>query len=553
MHRNQGAPVDNWPKLCHSFGVRRRFSAGWHGVLSIEPRAAEEEYDEGQDVSAEPLQQIAVVCIEGPIEQRAGWFGPGFDSIRACFEAALASDAVAVILKINSPGGAAAGNIECARAMVAAKEKSGKPVWTFADEAAYSAAYALACVGDKIFLPESGGVGSIGCLCVAADMVKMAKMQGVNAVVVRSGEQKAEGHPLIPLTDATLARFQSRVDSLAGGFAEFVSEERGVSPKRLLSLQGACFYGKDAVTKGLADGVMSWDAMVEKLAAQVVPLDGMAQRVSSQSRGSKTTLHEASRMTLEQMKAALAAAQAAGNTAKVKSLQAKIAAKKAEEADEDEEEEKNDDESKKSSAPPPPKKPDGDDDDDDDDEDSEEDADEPEEEEEETKKTTTVKTYRRSKKAQASLGASVAELFPGLTTAQINGRIAAMKQSDAATSKLRAEMDDLKREQRASKVNALISSGRKAGKITKAQEESLRAQGMAKNGLNWLREFLDATPARVTTLEDAGVTPSLDTPMTAGGVTVLENTICTRMGVAPADFVKQKQAGTTFVLTRSST
>ena len=256
-------------------------------------------------------------------------------------------------------------------------------------------------------------------------------------------------------------------------------------------------------------------------------------------------------MTLEQLKAALAAAQLAGNTAKVKSLQAKVAAKKAEEADEDEEEEKADDESKKSSAPPPPKKPgkDDDDDDDDDDEDSEEDEEEPEEEEEETKKTTTVKTYRRSKKAQASLGASIAELFPGLTTAQINGRIAAMKQSDAATAKLRAEMDDLKREQRAGKVDGLIKSARKAGKITAEQAESLRAQGMKKNGLNWLREYLDATPARVNTLEDGGLVPSLEMPG-AGGLAVIETTIATRMGVTTEQFAKQKSAGTTHVLTR---
>lgn len=246
-------------------------------------------------------------------------------------------------------------------------------------------------------------------------------------------------------------------------------------------------------------------------------------------------------MTLAQLKAALAAAQAAGDAAKVSSLQAKIAAKKAEDAEEEEEEEKGEDESKKSPMP--------DDDGDDDDDDGE---DEPEEEEEETKKTTTVKTYRRSKKAQASLGASLAEMFPGLTNSQIAGRIAAMKQSDAENAKLRSDVDELKRAEKAQKVDALIKSGRKAGKITKAQEESLRSQGMAKNGLNWLREFLDATPSRVTTLEDGGLAPSLETPG-AGGLTVLESTIATKMAISAEDFAKGKQVGVTFTLNRSAT
>jgi ClpP class serine protease len=534
--------------------VIRTFSAGWQGVLAIEPRAALAEYEEGdRDPATEtPVPTIAVVCVEGPIEQRAGWFGVGFDTILASFRAALESDADAVVLKINSPGGDAAGNIECARAMVAAKEAAGKPVWAFADEAAYSAAYALACVADRIYLPDTGGVGSIGCLCVAADMTEMARKAGVKAVVVRSGARKAEGHPLIPLDKDTLDRFQSRVDGLADIFAGFVAEQRGGKPGRYLALQGACIYGQDAVAKRLADGVMSWDAMIEKLAAQVEPLDSLAQSVSPLRSTSRAQQREGvSVMTLEQLKAALAAAQAAGDAAKVASIQAQIASFRADEESEDEDsEEESEDESADEESD---EESDDDGDDDDDDDDDGKKKDDPEEEEEETKRTTTTKTYRRMKKQNASLGADVRALFPGLSAAQIKGRLAALKQNQSATEKLETKVKKLEAKDRASKVDALIKSGRKAGKITRAQEDSLRAQGMKSGGIAWLKSYLDATPATVRTSEDGTFTPSLDMPG-ANGMSVLENTIASRMGIAPDQFIKQKaQMGpgvTGIILTR---
>lgn len=519
---------------CATFAiVRRSFATGPQTFLAIEPTAALQEYDEGQDTTQEQQQQIAIVCIEGPIEQRAGWFGPGYDSIRACFEAALASEAAAVVLKINSPGGAAAGNIECARAMIEAKKASGKPVWAYSDEAAYSAAYALACVADRIFLPDTGGVGSIGCLCVAADMTEMVKKAGIKAVVVRSGKRKAEGHPMLPLDAETLASFQSRVDDLAQIFAEFVAGSRGVSPKRLLSLEGACFYGQDAVSKRLADGVMSFDAMLGKLAAQLGTLDGMAQGVPSL--GSLASVQKAkgvSPMTLEQLKAALAVAQAAGDSAKVASIQAQINAllgRSAEDSEEESEDEGSEEES------------------DDGGDDEGDDEDEPTEEEEETKRTTTTKTYRKSKKNQAAVASVVEEVFPGLSAAQVRGKLMALRDGQSSSKKLEAKVKTLETENRRGEVNKLVARGVRQGKISPAQKDFWVKQGMRADGLEALKEYL-LTASPVVSTE--ALTPSLETPMTPGGLTVLESTICMRMGVTPEQFSKQKAAGTTIVLTR---
>lgn len=526
--------------------MRRVFTTTGDRVFAINPRAVAQEYDAGeQEPEVDGTPEIAVLCIEGPLEQRAGWFGAGYDTIRGKFEALLASDASAIVLKINSPGGDAAGNIECARAMVAAKEAAGKTVWAFADEAAYSAAYALACVADRIYLPDTGGVGSIGCLCVAADITEAVRKAGINAVVVRSGERKAEGHPLIPLDDATLERFQERVDGLANVFAEFVASQRGGKPGRFLALKGACLYGADAVKAGIADGVMSLDAMLGKLAAQLVPLDQSGTGVPSlrsqgpRAQGKKT--NEASTMTLEQLKAALAAAQAAGDSAKVASLQSQIEALRArsdEEADDEEDNASDEDAEEEESE----------EDSEDDGDDEDEDDDEPEEEEEETRRSTTTKTYRRSKKQEAALAASVREIFPDLTPAQIKGRLMALRDSHATTKKLEARVKTLTTQSKRQEVQKLVSRGVREGKIPPAQREYWASQGMKKGGVESLKEYL-ATAAAVVPAE--GLAPSFDGASQNGALTVLESTIATKMGVSTEAFVKQKAlmgAGTTGII-----
>ena len=47
--------------------------------------------------------------------------------------------------------------------------RASKPVWAFVAESALSAGYALASQADRIILPRTGEVGSIGVLLVHAD------------------------------------------------------------------------------------------------------------------------------------------------------------------------------------------------------------------------------------------------------------------------------------------------------------------------------------------------------------------------------------------------
>lgn len=206
---------------------------------------------------------VGIISIVGPIVQYGGWWYDGHCSIQARIARALSDPrASAIVLEINSPGGVVAGCFDAVRAIRAMIREIGKRVFAFAGDGAYSAAYAWACVADEIHLPDTGGVASIGVLSVMFSWSRMNADMGLDVAVIRSGNQKADGHPDLPLDPAAVSREQAEVDRLARIFAEYVSESRGQTADVLLSLQGATVHGQAAVDAGLANSVTTFSAVL---------------------------------------------------------------------------------------------------------------------------------------------------------------------------------------------------------------------------------------------------------------------------------------------------
>ena len=212
----------------------------------------------GNDAAAKPYRMegdVAVVTIEGPLDTRGGWWWDGYDAIRERVDAALADPkARALVLAIDSPGGMAAGNLDAAGGLRSAIEAAGKPCVAHAGTMACSAAYALACAAESIFVTVDGTVGSIGIIATVYDRTKANEERGLDVRVVRSGALKADPHPDVPLTDASVSRVRARINELAGMFAGWVSSRRPQMGDPL-ALQGASVHGADAVARHVADQV----------------------------------------------------------------------------------------------------------------------------------------------------------------------------------------------------------------------------------------------------------------------------------------------------------
>lgn len=210
----------------------------------------------GDRLPFQRLGRAAVVDVSGALAQRSSWFWQGYDEIKDTFAQALADrETDGVLLRIDSPGGMCAGCFEAVAEMRQMASEAGKPVVAYADEMAYSAAYAIAAVADVIVLPASGGAGSVGVIAAYVDMSKAYEQMGVRVAVVASGSRKTDSHPAVPLTDAAIERLRSDVMTLAGIFFDHVAKSRGMTVEAVKALQAGTFLGQAAVDVGLADAV----------------------------------------------------------------------------------------------------------------------------------------------------------------------------------------------------------------------------------------------------------------------------------------------------------
>jgi signal peptide peptidase SppA len=214
---------------------------------------------------------VAVIPVEGTLVQKLESVRPysgmtGYDGIRQAFGAALEDPEVrAIVLQINSGGGEVAGCFDLVDAMYAARGV--KPVWAILSENAFSAAYAIASAADRIIVPRTGGVGSIGVICMHVDWSRALEGAGLTVTFIHYGDRKVDGHPEVPLSPEALADFQADIDAMGELFVQTVARNRGLDANAVRATQAGCFLGDKGVAKGLADAVMAPDVAVQALLA----------------------------------------------------------------------------------------------------------------------------------------------------------------------------------------------------------------------------------------------------------------------------------------------
>ena len=204
---------------------------------------------------------IAVIEVAGVLIHRGGWIGQSsgqtsYEGIAAQIEAAASDPAVrGLALEIDSFGGEVAGVFDLADRIRAIRAR--KPVWAFVAEHAFSAGYALASQADRILLPRTGALGSIGVVVLHADLSGQLDQDGVRVMLIHSGQHKVDGNPYQPLPEAVRDDIQREIDVLRFLFAETVAAGRSgkISQEAAMASEAATFRGADAVAAGLADDV----------------------------------------------------------------------------------------------------------------------------------------------------------------------------------------------------------------------------------------------------------------------------------------------------------
>ncbi|NKE43390.1 S49 family peptidase [Roseomonas frigidaquae] len=263
-------------------------------TLNLVPRAMDQEDEAAarQRRNRRPYhvtaQGVAVIPLLGVLVMRAGQITPDCTELRSyqSIEAEMAQalrdpDVRSLLLDFDSPGGEAAGCMELATRI--AGHRGGKPIVAYVQPSAYSAAYALASAADRIVLPATGGVGSIGVVALHVDRSAEDQQRGHRYTWIAAGARKLDSNPHAPLTDAAQARIQAEVDRLYGMFVQTVARNRafaGLTADLVRKSEAGLFFGENAVAARFADQVGSYaDAL--RLAAELATQPGRG-RVSAQ-------------------------------------------------------------------------------------------------------------------------------------------------------------------------------------------------------------------------------------------------------------------------------
>lgn len=200
----------------------------------------------GSDVSF-GTEPVAVVKIEGPIYE-------SLDTLKELEELREDNDVKAVVVRIDSPGGAVAPSQELFEQLK--KLRANKKVVVSMGTLAASGGYYIACAADKIMASAGTITGSIGVIIEGFGLQDLLRKIEVENRVIKSGLYKDAGNPFRHMEEFEREYLQGISDNLYQQFLTAVSENRKIPMEKMRELaQGKIYSGQSALEVGLVDAL----------------------------------------------------------------------------------------------------------------------------------------------------------------------------------------------------------------------------------------------------------------------------------------------------------
>ncbi len=211
---------------------------------------------------------VAILPVSGPIVPKANMFSSisgatSLDILSLDLQEAINNPSVhTIMLDVDSPGGAVTGVNQFAEMVKDASSE--KKVVAYVQGTGASAAYWIASAASEIILSETACVGSIG-VVVSTSVQEAADADGYRDVVVTSSNAKNKRPDLA--TEEGRAILRQTLDDIETIFIQTVADNRKVSTATVKSEfgQGGVFVGAQAVNAGMADRIMSFEALMDEL------------------------------------------------------------------------------------------------------------------------------------------------------------------------------------------------------------------------------------------------------------------------------------------------
>lgn len=194
-------------------------------------------------------QKVAILPIEGEILDAR-------DTVELLRRYNDNSTVKAIVVRINSPGGAIAPSQEIYSEIRRMRAQSGKPVVASVDSVGASGGYYIAAACDEIVANPGSITGSIGVILDWMNVADLMHWAHMKRETITSGAMKAAGSPYRELTDGERQYLQRIVLQLHQQFVKAVAAGRigKISEQQIAGLaDGRVFTGEEALQLHLID------------------------------------------------------------------------------------------------------------------------------------------------------------------------------------------------------------------------------------------------------------------------------------------------------------
>jgi len=203
-----------------------------------------------------PLQGV---IMRGRRERLLGYAPDMVEKVLAQIRCAtLDEEAEAILLEIDSPGGAVTPSDEIYEALLRFKATdTNRYVFVFVRDLCASGAYYASMAGDYVMAEPTALVGSVGVIMETMNLKGLGDKLGLKTVTIASGANKDMLNPFKEINSNQVAMIQAIVDETQNRFASIVMQARGLENRDLLD--GRILTARQAKQEGFVDAIGYWD------------------------------------------------------------------------------------------------------------------------------------------------------------------------------------------------------------------------------------------------------------------------------------------------------
>lgn len=240
--------------LCFSQEIKGLLKERYSAKKIVKANRYAESVSAAKDKSAD---QIALIYAEGNVVSGKGNGAAtavyGDDIVKAVTDAVKDRQVKAIVLRINSPGGAAT----AAESMTHAVREAAKvkPVVVSMSGVAASAGYEMGCFATHIVAHPTTLTGSIGVFATIPEVGTLLRQKlGITTDTVMTNRNSAGLSLYRPLSADARAMLQRNVEEFYVTFTQRVADGRGLSREHVDSVgRGRVWTGRQALRLGLVD------------------------------------------------------------------------------------------------------------------------------------------------------------------------------------------------------------------------------------------------------------------------------------------------------------